>query len=169
MRHDGGEGAFLSHSHTISLFTHALSFTPFPSLTHSFSFGAGGPARRQYCSGCHAPAPTAPRPEHAVPSEGGAGKAGDEGAAVAGLRCSGAVAVLLQPLARVAGRGSLAPHLCGVGIPAHRLPIFGPWLFRDVAPSLQLVGLLSARAFRPSPGPCAGTGPRCGVDADRLS
>ena len=42
----------------------------------------------------------------------------------------------------------LAPRLSGVGIPAHRLPTFGPWLFQGVAPSLHLTGALSARAFR---------------------
>ena len=43
---------------------------------------------------------------------------------------------------------AVAPRLYCVGIPAHRLPIFGPWLFRDVTPSLQLAGVLSTRAFR---------------------
>ena len=43
---------------------------------------------------------------------------------------------------------ALAHRLSGVGIPAHRLPIFGPWLFKDVTPSLQLAGVLSTRAFR---------------------
>ena len=41
---------------------------------------------------------------------------------------------------------ALAPRLYGVGIPARRL--FGPWLFWDVVPSLQLAGALSTRAFR---------------------
>ena len=43
---------------------------------------------------------------------------------------------------------ALAHRLSGVGIPALRLPIFGPWLFKDVTPSLQLAGVLSTRAFR---------------------
>ena len=43
---------------------------------------------------------------------------------------------------------ALAPRLYGVGIPAHRLPIFGPWQFRDVTSLLQLAGVLSARASR---------------------
>ena len=34
------------------------------------------------------------------------------------------------------------------GLSAHRLPIFGGWLFRDVTPSLQLASVLSTRPFR---------------------
>ena len=60
---------------------------------------------------------------------------------------------------RAGGRGNVAgggagfrppprARVYGVGIPADRRPIFGPWLFRDVKPSLQLAGVLSPRAFR---------------------
>ena len=41
---------------------------------------------------------------------------------------------------------ALALRLYAAGIPAHRRPIFGPWLFRDVTPSLQLAGALTALA-----------------------
>ena len=43
---------------------------------------------------------------------------------------------------------ALAFRLYAAGIPAHRLPIFGPWLFRDLTPSLQLAGALTTREFR---------------------
>ena len=42
---------------------------------------------------------------------------------------------------------SLSP-LVSTGSASRRLPIFGPWLFRDDTPSLQLVGVLSTRPFR---------------------
>ena len=43
---------------------------------------------------------------------------------------------------------ALALRLYAAGIPAHRLPIFGPWLFRDATPALQLAGALTTREFR---------------------
>ena len=43
---------------------------------------------------------------------------------------------------------ALAPRLYGVGTQAHRIPIFGQWLSRDVTPSLQPTGVLSTRALR---------------------
>ena len=46
------------------------------------------------------------------------------------------------------GPAAAAKWLYGIGISEHRLPIFRPWLFRNVTPSLQLAGVLSTRAFR---------------------
>ena len=43
---------------------------------------------------------------------------------------------------------ALALRLCAAGIPAHRLPIFVPLLFRDATPSLQLAGALTTREVR---------------------
>ena len=43
--------------------------------------------------------------------------------------------------------GACSPPL-RAGIPAHRRPIFGSWLFRGVTPSLQLAGALTTREFR---------------------
>ena len=44
---------------------------------------------------------------------------------------------------------ALALRLYAGGIPAHRISIFGAWLFRDVTPSLQLAGrALTTREFR---------------------
>ena len=42
----------------------------------------------------------------------------------------------------------LALRLYAAGISARRLPIFGPWLFRDVNPRLQLADALTTREFR---------------------
>ena len=52
-----------------------------------------------------------------------------------------------RPWRRGRPRFGLLPSPYRVGIPEHRLPIFGPWLFRDVTPSFHLACVLSTRAF----------------------